>query len=407
MGDSNMGEEGSLHGIRVIEIAQGVSGPYCGKLLAGLGAEVIKVEPPSGDTARREGPFPNDVPDVERSGLFLHLNTGKRSCTLNLACKDGQSLLRRLLTVGNIDVLILGHRHSELEALGLDPAVLVREYPSLIVVNVSPFGLTGPRRNWLGTELVVYAASGYMSLTGAAEREPIKSYGSLIEYQAGAQAALGTLAALFSRDATGVGQVVDVSQMEAGTFLLGGVEQIAYFHRRVVLRNGTRLLGFAPQHSYPSTIRPCADGFVHCHSNNRHLDLLGVLIPHPRLSDPEVLGALMGHADEIDQIMDEWLADKSKRDVVAAAQDLRLPFTEVMTPGEVMADPHHKVRASFVVVNHPGAGPIQQPGAPFRMGESPWVTGAAPTLAEANADIAARLGLEPAEIARARALEVV
>lgn len=402
-----MAGEGSLHGIRVLEIAQGVSGPYSGKLLAGLGAEVLKVEPSGGDEARREGPFPGDVPDVERSGLFLHLNTGKRSCTLNLACKDGQGLLGRLLTVGKFDVLILGHRPAELEALGLDPAILVRDNPSLIVVNVSPFGLTGPRRNWLGTELIVYAASGYMSLTGSAEREPIKSYGHLIEYQAGAQAALGVLAALFAREKTGAGQVVDVSQMEAGTFLLGGVEQIAYFHRRVVLRNGTRLLGFAPQHSYPSTIRPCADGFVHCHSNNRHLDLLGVLIPHPRLSDPEVLSALMGHADEIDEIMDEWLADKGKRDVVAAAQELRLPFTEVMAPGEVMGDSHHKERGSFVVVDHPGAGPIQQPGAPFRMSESPWITAPAPELGEANPDVAGELGLQPGELAMARALEVV
>jgi len=402
-----MAGEGSLHGIRVLEIAQGVSGPYSGKLLAGLGAEVLKVEPPSGDRTRREGPFPGDTPDAEKSGLFLHLNTGKRSFALNLDCEDGRRLLERLLAEARIDVVILGGRPAELEQLGLDPAALVRAHPALVVANVSPFGLTGPRRDWLATELIVYAASGYMSLTGSAEREPLKSYGSLIEYQAGAQAALGILAALFSRDATGAGQVVDVSQMEAGTFLLGGVEQIAYFHRRAVLRNGTRLLGFAPQHSYPSTIRPCADGFVHCHSNNRHLDLLGVLIPNPRLSEPEVLDALMGHADEIDQIMDEWLADKAKRDVVASAQELRLPFTEVMAPGEVMADPHHKARGSFVVVDHPGAGPIQQPGPPFRMGESPWVTGAAPTLGEANAEIAGLLGLQPGEMARARALEVV
>lgn len=402
-----MGNEGALAGTRVIEIAEGVAGPYCGKLLAGMGAEVLKLEPPAGDRSRREGPFPGDVPDREKSGLFLHLNTGKRSFALNLASEDGRAVLTRLLHKTNTDVLILGHRRDELDELGLDLDVLLREHPALVVVNISPFGLTGPRSDWLGTELTDYAASGYMSLTGAADREPIKAYGSLVQYQAGAHAALGALAALFARDLTGSGQLVDVSEVEAGTFLLGGVEQAAHFHGTVIRRNGTRLLGFAPQHSYPSTIRPCADGFVHCHSNNRHLDLLGVLIPNPRLLEPEVLGALMGHADEIDAIMDEWLADKTRREVVAAAQELRLPFTEVMTPGEVMDDPHHKERESFVLVSHPGAGPIQQPGAPFRMSASPWVTRPAPPLGEAGPDIFRLLALEPDDLARAYAAGVV
>lgn len=402
-----MGNEGALAGTRVIELAEGVAGPYCGKLLAGMGAEVLKLEPPAGDRSRREGPFPGDDPDPEKSGLFLHLNTGKRSFALNLAGEDGRAILTRLLHKAKPDILILGHRRQELDALGLDLDALLREHPALVVVNVSPFGLTGPRSSWLGTELTAYAASGYMSLTGAADREPIKAYGSLVQYQAGAHAALGTLAALFARDLTGAGQLVDVSEMEAGTFLLGGVEQAAHFNGVVIRRNGTRLLGFAPQHSYPSTIRPCGDGFVHCHSNNRHLDLLGVLIPNPRLLEPEVLGSLMGHADEIDAIMDEWLADKNRREVVAAAQELRLPFTEVMTPGEVMADPHHKERESFVLVSHPGAGPVQQPGAPFRMSASPWVTRPAPLLGEAGPDIFDLLDFEAEDLARAYALGVV
>ncbi len=402
-----MESEGALYGVRVIELAEGVAGPYCGKRLVGLGAEVLKLEPPAGDRSRREGPFPGDLPDGEKSGLFLHLNTGKRSFALNVASNDGKAIFHRLIDKSKTDILILGHRRQELDNLGLNIDELLRQYPALVVVNVSPFGLTGPKSEWLGTELTDYAASGYMSLTGAADREPIKAYGSLVQYQAGAHAALGALAALFARDLTGAGQLVDVSEVEAGTFLLGGVEQAAHFYGMVIRRNGTRLLGFAPQHSYPSTIRPCADGFVHCHSNNRHLDLLGALIPHPRLLDPEVLGALMGHADEIDAIMDEWLADKTRREVVAAAQELRLPFTEVMTPGEVMADPHHKERESFVLVSHPGAGPIQQPGAPFRMSASPWVTRPAPVLGEAGPDMFRRLDFEPDDLAQAYAAEVV
>ncbi|MER3421486.1 MAG: hypothetical protein C4290_13615, partial [Chloroflexota bacterium] len=376
---------GALEGITVVELATGVSGPYCGKLFAGLGAEVIKVEPPGGDPTRRAGPFPGDVPHPEKSGLFLHLNTGKRSVVLDLARAPDRAQLEVLLA--RADVLILSHRPVELRALDLDLDDLQRRFPRLVIVDVTAFGLTGPYADYAGGELIVYALSGYMMLTGAPDREPIKAYGALVEYQAGAHAALGTMAALLARERDGRGQLVDVSAMEAGTFLLGGVEQSAYFYGTVVRRNGTRLLGFAPQHPYPSTIRPCKDGYVHCHSNNRYLDLLGALIPHPRLLDPELLAAMTGHADEIDAIMDAWLADKDRREVVRRAQELRLPFTEVMTPGEVLADPHHWERGSFVTVEHPGAGPVLQPGPPFRLHRTPWQTRPAPLLGQHTREV--------------------
>lgn len=387
----------ALTGIRVLELATRVSGPYCGKLLAGLGADLIKVEPPGGDPSRREGPFPGDMPDPERSGLFLHLNTGKRSVLLEGPPPERAETLERLLAGEAVDVLILGHKPAELAAAHIDLGALRRKFPRLVIVDVTSFGQTGPYADYGGQELIVYAASGYMMLTGDPNREPIKAYGSLVEYQAGVHAALGALSALFARETTGEGQIVDVSAMEAGTFLLGGVEQLAYFHDRIERRNGTRLLGFAPQHSYPSTIRPCKDGYVHCHSNNRYLDLLGALIPNPRLLEPDLLSQMMGHADEIDQIMDEWLADKGRDEVVARAQELRLPFTEVMAPGEVMADPHHRERGSFVTVDHPGAGPIVQPGPPFRMGATPWQTGPAPMLGQHTAEVLARLDKPPVQ----------
>ena len=373
---------GALHGLRVLEAGSGVGPAFCGRLLAGMGADVVKLEPPDGDPLRREGPFPGDVPDPERSGLFLHLNTGKRSVVA-----DSPETLLRLLP--SMDVLILAHRPSELRTAGLDLEALRREYPALVIANVSWFGLTGPYADYLGSELVAYALGGYAVLTGSPDREPIKSYGSLVEYEAGAQAALGVMAALQERRGSSQGQIVDVSTMEAATFLLGGVEQNAFFYGKVARRNGTRLLGFPAHHSYPSTIRPCADGYVHCHSNNRYLDLLSALIPHPRLTAPDLLETMMGHADEIDAIMDDWLADKTRQEIVLRAQELRLPFTEVMEPGEVMADAHHKERGSFVTIDHPGAGPVFQPGAPIRMGATPWQNLPAPTLGQHTAEVLA------------------
>ncbi|GAB4333960.1 MAG: CoA transferase [Dehalococcoidia bacterium] len=379
---------GALQGIRVVEAAEGVPGPYCGKLLAGLGADVIKVEPPRGDRSRYEGPFPGDIEDRERSGLFLHLNTGKRSLLADLATNDGRARLDAL--VATADVLVLGHRQPELEALGLRIDEVRARHPRLVVTDVTSFGLTGPYAEYLGGELIAYALSGYMMLTGLPDREPIKAYGNLVEYQAGTHAALGTIAALFARESTGAGQLVDVSAMEAGTFLLGGVEQTAYFTGTVIRRNGTRLLGTIPQHPYPSTIRPCADGYVHAHSNNRHRDLLGHMVGHPRLLDPALLAEMTGHADEIDAILDEWLREKTRREVVELAQSMRLPFTEVFEPGEVMMDPKHLERESFVDVDHPGAGRLRQPGAPIRMPVTPWNTGPAPALGQHNFDAAWR-----------------
>jgi crotonobetainyl-CoA:carnitine CoA-transferase CaiB-like acyl-CoA transferase len=366
----------ALEGLRVLELATGVSGPYCGKLLAGLGADVIKLEPPGGDSTRRAGPFPGDLPHTERSGLFLHLNTGKRSQV------DGGSResLHDLLAAA--DVVILSHPPALLATAGIDLQAWQALHPRLVIASVTPFGLNGPYAGFGGGELIAYALGGYAMLTGSPDREPLKAHGSLVEYQAGAHLALGVLAALGAREFTGAGQVVDCSAMEAATFMLGGVEQSAHFYGRIARRNGTRLLGFPPEHSYPSTIRPCRDGYVHCHSNNRYLDLLGALIPHPRLADPEVLATMMGHADEVDAIMDEWLADKDRDDIVRAAQDFRLPFTEVRTPAEVMREPHHLERGSFVTVDHPVAGPVLQPGAPMRLHGTPWATGPAPTLGQ-------------------------
>ena len=364
----------ALDGVRVLELASGVAGPYCGRLLAGLGADVIKVEPPGGDWTRCEGPFPGDIEDGEKSGLFLHLNARKRGALLQDFDLEGW--------LAGADVLLLSHQRRDLGAAQIDIDAVMAANPALVVVNVTPFGMTGPYADYAGNELVCYALSGYAMLTGAPDRKPLKAYGHLVSYQAGGQAALGTLAALRTRDRDGLGQLVDVSVMEAGTFLLGGVEQRAHFFGQVMRRNGTRLLGFPPEHSYPSTIRPCKDGYVHTHSNNRHLDLLGVLIPHPRLQDPELMGAMMRNADEIDAIMDDWLADKTRVEAVSAAQEIRLPFTEVRTPGEVLADPHYAERGCFVTIEHPGAGPTVQPSGPIRFGRSPWVDGPAPMLGQ-------------------------
>lgn len=372
-GELSKVSRGALAGVRVVEAAGGVGAAFCGRLLAGLGAEVVKAEPPGGDPIRMEGPFPGHLADGERGGLHLHLNSGTRSVLVN-------SLREAAELAAAADVLILAERPKDLASAGLDIAQLRQSRPELVVANVSWFGLTGPYADMAGSELVAVALGGYAMLTGSPEREPLKPYGSLVSCQAGTHAAVGIMAALHARERSGLGQVVDVSVAEAASFLLGGPQHQAHFFGKVVRRNGTRLLGYPPQHAYPSTIRPCADGYLHCHSNNRHVELLAALIPNERLLAPDLLETMTGHADEIDAIMDEWLADKPRREAVRMAQELRLPFTEVFTPGEVLSNEHVRARASMVEIEHPRAGSVLQPGGPMRLSETPWLVGAAPLL---------------------------
>jgi crotonobetainyl-CoA:carnitine CoA-transferase CaiB-like acyl-CoA transferase len=402
--------EQALSDLCVLDLSEGVSGGYCTRLLAGLGAEVVKVEPPGrGDALRSMGPFLHDAPHAETGALHLHLNAGKRSITLDLESGSGRRLLRRLLP--DADVLVESFSPGYLAELGLAYEALARLNPRLVLTSITPFGQEGPYARYRGPEIIVYALGGYMMLTGDPDREPLKAYGHQGEYQAGLQAAVGTLTALVARDGGfGQGQQVDVAATEAVAFLLGGPPQAYHFLREEWRRNGTRLVGFGPNYLYPSTIRPCRDGHVHAHSNNRYPELLAALLDEPRLCEPEVLASLMGHADEIDAIVDRWLASRDKWQAVEEAQALRLPFTEVLDPGEVMEDRlgQHRARDFFQEVDHPAAGRLRQAGAPVRMSETPWRVARAPLLGEHNEEVYCdRLGLSRADLVRLRRAGVI
>jgi crotonobetainyl-CoA:carnitine CoA-transferase CaiB-like acyl-CoA transferase len=190
--------------------------------------------------------------------------------------------------------------------------------------------------------------------------------------------------------------------------VLGGPPQVAAVQGEDLRRNGTRLIGLGDFHPYPSTLRPCEDGYVHAHSNNRHWDLISVLMDDPRLAAPHLLEAPTRHADEIDALMDAWLADKDKFEVVRRAQRLRVPFTEVMTPAEVLAEPHYEERGFWARVGHPAAPDARQPGPPVRLARTPWQTRRAPLLGEHNESVfCGRLGLARGDLARLRAAGIL
>lgn len=372
---------GPLDGVRVIELSETPAGAYCGRLLAGLGAQVAMVEPVSGMAIRRKGPFRSHVPDIEGGASHLHLNRGKRSLRLNLSSAAGRRMLDDLCAEADILTIDLDRRRWP--RLGLDPPAIGQRHPNLQVCTITPYGLDGPKSEWRAAELTLYAAGGYLRIGGEPEREPVKAWGEQGHLQAGLHAALGIVSALYADQG---GQLVDTATFEAVAFLLGGGYQHAWFSDREPVRNGARLVGFDPGHLYPSTIRPCQDGWVHAHCNNRYPEAMAVLFDQPQLAEPALLANLMGRADEVDQLMAPLLMDTPRQEIVRRAQELRIPFTEVLAPSEVLADAdaHHASRDFWQSTPHPRGGDVLAPGPAVRFGRTTWVDGVAPRLGQDN-----------------------
>lgn len=373
-----------MHGIEVVELSETPAGAYCGRLLAGFGATVTMVEPASGSPLRRRGPFRDDRPDIEGGATHLHLNRRKGSARLELASAAGRRLLRQMLSASDVLIVDLDRRHWG--NLGLDPVTIRSQHSDLQICTITPYGTAGPKSDWLGSELTLYAAGGYLRIGGEPDREPVKAWGEQGHLQAGLHAAIGILSAIHANQG---GQHVDAAVCEAVAFLLGGGYQHAWFSDREPVRNGARLVGFGPGHLYPSTIRPCADGWVHAHCNNRYPDAMAVLFDEPRLAEPELLAKLMGRADEVDELMEPMLVATARREVVRRAQEMRIPFTEVLAPSEVMADidGHHQSRGFWRQTPHPRGGEYLAPGPAVRFGRSRWVDDRPPVLGEDNATL--------------------
>ena len=203
----------SLSVLRVLDLSEGVAGAYCTKILAGFGADVIKIERPGGgDPLRRHGPFPDDMPHPEKGALFLYLNTGKKSITLDIAQRTGALFFRRL--VEEAEVVVESFPPGHLTELGLGYESLARIKPRLVMTSVTPFGQDGPCAGYRATNLTALAAGGQMAVTGEPGREPLKNGGYQAEYQAGLHAFAATAVAAFSADATEVGQHIDVAAVE-------------------------------------------------------------------------------------------------------------------------------------------------------------------------------------------------
>lgn len=361
----------ALAGVRVLDLSQYVAGPFCARLLGDYGADVIKIERPGrGDVARYAGPFRDDAPDPAASGLFLYLNTNKRSVALDLATTAGRAALLRL--VAGADALVESFRPGTLEQWGLGPDALLAVNPQLVVLRLSNFGQSGPYRDWKASEIVLYAIGGEMYSTGVAGYEPIKLFGTTMQIEAGAVAAAATLGALLHAEATGQGQVIDCALTETQ---LAGIDRraptlMAYAYSGKL---GARTAGAG---GLPR-IWPCRDGYVDLALGSgrmwpRALEMLGrpENLLDPRFLDPTAL-AQPALRDEFVATVLTWSVERSKQEVWRAAQAARVMSGPINTIADVFADPTLRARGVFATVDHPVAGRLEQPARPFVMSRTP------------------------------------
>lgn len=396
-----------LSGLRVIECGQMVSAPYLGKLLADFGAEVIKVEEPQGDPARRRGPFPGDIPHPEKSGLFLYLNANKLGVTLNLRHPQGQTLLYGLCA--QADILIHNYRPAEMLSLGLDFTRLQRINPGLIMTTISYFGCTGPYRDYHAYELTGTNAGGWAFLSPGAsdhpELPPLKAFGHQADFQGGVHAAVATLGAYYHRCLTGEGQHVDVSIQEC----IAAILEMNFIHYTYGGRETSRL---GRRSIFPWCMLDCQDGkiFLICVEEDQWQRLVE-LMGNPEWASWEIFQDRVTRGQNSDALfpfLQEWAAQWKVMDLYRAGQERRICFAPVNTMADLFASAHLHAREFFVTMSHQVAGTLTYPGAPFKVSEAGWaIHRPAPLLGQHNAEIYGRIGVSTAELERLRQRGVV
>jgi len=398
-------EKAALTGVRVLEMAD-EKGAYCGKLLADMGADVIKIESPAGDPTRNIAPFWHDEADPDRSLFFLYMNTSKRGVALDISRPDGCELLRRL--AARSDVVIETFSPGYLDGLGLGYEALRAQNPALVFTSITGFGQSGPNRHFESSDLVATALGGAMFVTGEAEDPPVTLAGSQAHVMASACAAASTMIALRWRGRSGQGQHVDISVEEvmvAVTHICGVGKWLD--DGMIPRRMGTSLFPSVPSGAYP-----CKDGRVYLMINRPlHWQALAQWIAevtgNSAVLDPLFEGPSATRQPHRD-LLDFYISDLTSRFTVAEVyregQRRHLAFTPLNTAAAVANDPDLRTRGYFVDLPHAQGGVLRYPGAPFKPSGTPWrLARSAPRVGEHNEEILrGELGLSDGEF---RALE--
>lgn len=381
----------ALQDLRIVDLSRWVAGEYATKMFADFGADVVKIEKAAtGSLTRSWGPFPDDVPDRERSALFLHLNTNKRSLVLDLKSESDREVLLDLLDTA--DALVESFRPGHLEKLGLGPDVLHARNPRLVITRISAFGQTGPYRDREATGLVLQAAGGPMSATGAADRAPLRKPGLLEHYTIGRTAGEATMAGVFSARRTGAGSVIDVSGQEV---LLSGADRRASYLVSAAYSGMNAPRGVRSPHRHGVTFTGpfrASDGFVMLYVTNqafwnRLVDIVGEhdLEFHSRYHGRETIVGT-DRAEFMDYVT-EWFALRPKVAIMEQCEAARIPVTAYLNVSELLKHEHFRSRDAFVSASHPVAGTLDYTGAPWRMANGYRLRHTAPTLDQHGAAI--------------------
>ncbi|MEE9436786.1 MAG: CoA transferase [Candidatus Adiutricales bacterium] len=374
----------ALSGIRVLDLTHYIAGPYCTKLLADYGAEVIKIERPGiGDGSRQLGPFYGDDPNPEKSGFFLYLNTNKMGITLNLKSKAGLKIFKELAR--DTDILVENFSPGVMGRLGLDYESLEKINPHLVMTSISNFGQSGPYRDFKSSELVADAMGGWMTVIGDPERNPLKPGGSQAQFVGGLFGAVGTMTAFFSREEKGIGQHVDISLMEAVLYIQMNITSTYSYHEHITKRAGNFV--WPP----PGSILPCRDGYIGVIAvTTSQWEALCDWMERPDMKeDPNFLTSV-DRTENYDLLMANlipWLAEHDAEELFREGQKRRIPFAIPTSSEMLLASPHLKERGYFVEVDHPVTGKVIYPGAQVKMGDLPYELKPAPLLGEHNEEI--------------------
>lgn len=393
-------EQVALDGVKVLEWSECVAGPFCSKLLADLGAEVIKVEKPRvGDISRRIGPFPNDFPHLERSALFLWTNTSKLGITLNVDDAYGRGIFLRL--VEDVDILIEDKPMKVIEEMGLNYEHLKEVNPRLLFCSITPFGLSGPYRDYKAYPLNTFQSGGEGYITPGQtpfpERPPLKVGRFVGEYEIGTNTACAVLLALYYQRATGSGQMIDISKQEVFPFL-NFWENNMYPNEGVIVNRTTRGYRIA------GPIK-CKDGYIEfCPHRDAEWERLIDWIGHPAWAQDESLKDEAGREKrgvELRKQMESWFSQYSKEEAYYEAQARHIPISPSNSVEGIVNSKQLNYRNYFVEVEHPETGKLKYPSGPCHLSETPYRIRHAPMLGEHNAEIFCnRLGYSKQELVK-------
>lgn len=351
---------GALDGIRVIDHSHVIAGSYCGRLLAELGADVIKIEPPSGELFRHQGP----TADGE-SLLYLYLNANKKSVTLNLKHEKGKRMLLDL--VKNADVFLENYKPGALDKLGVGYGEQSKVNPKIIYASISGFGQTGPYRDYPAFDYLIQAMIGLMEVNGYPDK-PVRTGPAVTDFGSGILAALSVVSALLYRQRSGKGQRIDISMFDTGIAFL--MEHLAYYAGSLPLRVGNRF-----QLSAPANVYPARDGdlYVSIYTDKLWQDFLKLSGQEGYAGDPRFATPWQRsvNVDAVDELVCNWTKSRTVAACLEGLSRLGTVCGPVKGLGSLFTDPHVAVRAMLPKVSSGQSKTITVPGSPIKMSLTP------------------------------------